>query len=150
MGCFINAPMEKIRAGATYEERERMFFAHCEKMQKANPHLMLPYGVKKRWWHFMKQEHPFTKLHPKADISTVKRGEWLTDGEEDYVAYADAVVINGVPTVETTDSGDCVKFFKQGDKVWKTVPERILKVRAMKREISTELKAKQEVTSTAS
>jgi len=132
--------METVRAGATYEERERLFFAHCEKMQKANPHLILPYGVKKRWWHFMKREHPFTQLRPIADISTIKRGEWLTDGEEDYAVYADSVIINGVATVETTDSGDCVKFFKQGDKVWRTVPEWIIKAR----ERSSERKDKSE------
>lgn len=41
------------------------FFLWCELWQKTNPTWMLPLGVKRRWWHFFKKEHPFTTEHQR-------------------------------------------------------------------------------------
>lgn len=65
---FVNVPMKEIAKDATPKERAQAFYEHCEEHVRVNPGTMLPLGVKKRWWHVFKTEHPFTtaykdKLH---------------------------------------------------------------------------------------
>jgi translation elongation factor P/translation initiation factor 5A len=63
-----------------------------------------------------------------ADISTLKKGDFITDGEE-YCKVFDVYVKDGELVADCTDSGDCVKYFKQGSKVWKEEPPWLVKAR---------------------
>lgn len=118
MDRFTVVPMEPVSKSAGEKVRKKMFFDHCEKMQRANPHILLPLGVKKRWWQFTKTEHPFTSVINKVDISTLKFGDSITDGTRYYKVCADAILIRGVGHVETVSSSEHTCFFKQGDMVW--------------------------------
>jgi hypothetical protein len=37
-----------------------MYWEYADQCVKCNPHLFLPIGVKRRWWHIFKAEHPRT------------------------------------------------------------------------------------------
>lgn len=69
MARHIHVPIIPVADNATQEERLEAYFQWCEKSQQANPSFMLPLGVKKRWWHLLKSEHPFTTKHQHPQVN---------------------------------------------------------------------------------
>jgi hypothetical protein len=53
--------IERAPEGATQTERVAMFRKWCERLVAANPDRFLPQGVRRRWWHIAKLEHPLTR-----------------------------------------------------------------------------------------
>lgn len=74
MRPLIKVPLIPYPPGASAQVRTELYFQWCEQFQEANPSRMLPFGVKKRWWHFFTREHPFTTQHqrPKSTDSLSK------------------------------------------------------------------------------
>lgn len=62
-GMSTIVPMQTVPKDASEEERTHAFFAWCQAMAEANPNTWLPLGVRRRWFHFIKIEHPFTRKH---------------------------------------------------------------------------------------
>lgn len=71
-------------------------------------------------------------------ISTLKRGDSITDGEDYYKVYSDPEEVDGIWQVDTTCSGDYVKIFKQGDVIWKEESPWLIKARARSKHAKTE------------
>jgi hypothetical protein len=65
----------------------------------------------------------------RIDISTLKRGEHITDGYEYYSVYAEPQQVDGVWQVDTTDDGDRARMFKEGAVIWRQTPAWITRAR---------------------
>ncbi len=59
--------MEPIPVGSTYEQRVKMLWDYEDKLARMNPRNFLTKGIKKRWYHFFKEEHPATKRGSPSD-----------------------------------------------------------------------------------
>ena len=60
---FLNIPpMKRYPPGADCETRNRMYWEYVNRLVDMNPSCFLPRGVRKRWWHFFKIEHPATAI----------------------------------------------------------------------------------------
>lgn len=46
----------------TAEQRDHAWWWYIQRVVEANPGVFLPYGTRRRWWHFGKIEHPGTAL----------------------------------------------------------------------------------------
>jgi hypothetical protein len=57
-------PLIPIRKDATEQERIEAHKAYCLELVSLFPRAFLPLGIKRRWYHFFKQEHPLTKFEP--------------------------------------------------------------------------------------
>lgn len=57
---YIRLPMQRIPEGTSDAIRLQLYFDYCQFNQAVNPDFNLPLGVKKRWYHLFKCEHPFT------------------------------------------------------------------------------------------
>lgn len=55
-------PIVRLPDNATAEEHRQQYIKSLEQLATMNPRFFLPLGVKWRWWHFLKQEHPLTEL----------------------------------------------------------------------------------------
>lgn len=55
---------------ASEKEKREAYIRYCVLLAELNPSRFLPVGVKKRWWHLFKTEHPLTR------IRTVQGSEW--------------------------------------------------------------------------
>lgn len=53
--------MKSVPQGATKEQCQQMYWRYVDEMVALNPRSFLPVGVRKRWWHFFKLEHPRTR-----------------------------------------------------------------------------------------
>lgn len=88
-------------------------------------------------------ESELEKRGSPVDISTLKSGDHVTDGEQYYKVYASPYQENGVWLVSTTNAGDFEYVFSQGDFIWKEEPEWLVEIRERKRlkalEAQTEL-----------
>lgn len=61
MICIL-PPMPRYKPGASAQERFDMYKQYVGSLVLYNPHHYLPRGVKKRWYHFGLNEHPFNDL----------------------------------------------------------------------------------------
>jgi len=66
-------PMRRYPEGADFETRSRMYWEYVNLLVDVNPSCFLPRGVKKRWWHLFKNEHPATALDLAAFENPVPR-----------------------------------------------------------------------------
>ena len=53
-------PIKPLPPNADDETRRRMYWEYVDLCVATNPSMFLPVGVKKRWWHLFKVEHPET------------------------------------------------------------------------------------------
>ena len=53
-------PIKPLPPNADAETRRRAYWEYVDLCVATNPSWFLPVGVKKRWWHFFKIEHPET------------------------------------------------------------------------------------------
>lgn len=68
--------MARVPDGASVDVREKMFWDHMDAIVRWNPNGFLPIGVKKRWWHILKTEHPRTReLEIKEKFSSQRLAE---------------------------------------------------------------------------
>jgi hypothetical protein len=53
-------PIKPLPPNADAETRRRMYWEYVDLCVACNPSSFLPVGVKRRWWHLFKIEHPET------------------------------------------------------------------------------------------
>jgi hypothetical protein len=61
---FVTVPFRPVPPYATWADRLRLYDEYVTELVSANPEHFLPLGVKRRWWHFFKIEHPLTRPCP--------------------------------------------------------------------------------------
>lgn len=49
--------------------RTQAYKDYCRLLVAANPGYFLPLGVKRRWWHFFKKEHPLTSWRDDENLA---------------------------------------------------------------------------------
>lgn len=57
----IHLNMKQLPLNANDETRRKMYNEYIDLYVAMNSSWFLPIGVRKRWWHFFKIEHPRTK-----------------------------------------------------------------------------------------
>ena len=61
-------PIKPLPPNADADTRVRMYWEWVDECVDMNPSYFLPVGVKKRWWHFLKIEHPET-TRSRSDLT---------------------------------------------------------------------------------
>lgn len=63
------APLLPIDINLHKKCRTQAYKEYCRLLVAANPGYFLPLGVKRRWWHFFKKEHPLTNWKDDENLA---------------------------------------------------------------------------------